>query len=452
MSGVPAYTAQFFLSGYFDPFVTMIDCEPAYSSAITFRSVSSGYRGKTVLHEVSFSIEEGEFVSIIGPNGCGKSTLLKTAAAILRPSTGEVLLFGRNIRGLKPAERAALLGVVPQKLDSPMPFRVGELVMNGRISAMGLLGRHGPEDEDIVERAMIYTDVLHLRERFFLELSGGEQQRVALAMVLAQEPRVIMLDESIAHLDINHRQEVLQILMNLNREKLMSVVLVSHDLTLSAQISDRLFLMHEGRLVAAGTPEKVLQPELLSRIYNCDLQVRKDPLNGFLQVNSDLLPLRTRNLPGRKVHVIAGGGSGIELYRRLLLEGFDVSTGVLNRLDSDAEAARALHLDTVLEQPFSAIGTESYREASFMAAAADAIIVSRVPFGSGNLVNLGLAEEALLQGKPVLLAGGTGSRDYTENKVAEQRASLMVQNGAKVWDSLRDLLSILEYVFRSPVS
>lgn len=309
---------------------------------------------------------------------------------------------------------------------------------------MGLFGRPGPDDEDIVERAMIYTDVLGLKKRFFMELSGGEQQRVALAMVLAQEPRIIMLDESIAHLDINHRQEVLQILMNLNRERRITVVLVSHDLTLSAQISDRLLLLHDGRLAAEGTPAEVLRPELLSRIYNCELQVRKDPWSGNLQVNGDLSLARQRNTLGRRVHVIAGGGSGIELYRRLLLEGYEVSTGVLNRLDSDAEAARALHLDTALEQPFSAVSEASRSEASLLAASADAVVVAEVPFGSGNLVNLSLAVDALREGKPVFLAAGIADRDYTEGKAAQRQADGLSGEGARIWNSVHELIPLLQ--------
>lgn len=427
----------------------MIEHRPSESPALAFRDVSSGYRGREVLHSVSFSVAEGEFVSLIGPNGCGKSTLLKTAAALIRPVSGSVSLFGQPAERLKAAERAALVGVVPQKIESPMAFRVGELVMNGRISSMGLFGRPGPLDDDIVERAMIYTDVFSLRDRYFMELSGGEQQRVTLAMVLAQEPRIIMLDESIAHLDINHRQEVLQILLNINREQHITVILVSHDLTLAAQLSDRLLLLDGGTLAAAGTPQEVLRAELLSRIYNCELQVRKDPWSGELQVSGDLRAGRSRKSLNRRVHVIAGGGSGIELYRRLLIEGYDVSTGVLNRLDSDAEAARALHLDAVLEQPFSAVGSACYREASVMAASADMVVVTGVPFGSGNLVNLSLADEALAAGKPVFLADGIGARDYTEGKAAGRKAAELLAKGAQTWSSMHELLIHLQKSFQS---
>ncbi|MCX6179343.1 MAG: ABC transporter ATP-binding protein, partial [Chlorobiales bacterium] len=230
-------------------------------NALTFKDVSAGYKNRKVLDHISFSVREGEFVSLIGPNGCGKSTLLKTAAALLKPLSGVVELFGQDVHRIKPAVRASLLGVVPQKIESPMAFTVSQIVMNGRIGSMGRWGTMSPHDHDLVERSMIYTDVLGLRERYFTELSGGEQQRVALAMVLAQDPKIIMLDESISHLDINHRQEVLQILMNLNREKRMTILLVSHDLTLSASISDRFLLMDSGTMIKAGTPAEVLEPK-----------------------------------------------------------------------------------------------------------------------------------------------------------------------------------------------
>lgn len=414
-------------------------------SVLTFRGVSAGYRHRRVLSGLDFSIAEGEFVSLIGPNGCGKSTLLKTAAALIRPLEGQVELFGRDVRSLKPAERASLLGVVPQKIDSPMAFTVAQIVMNGRVSALGPWGVPSARDHDLVERAMIYTDVLELRERYFGELSGGEQQRVALAMVLAQEPRVVLLDESISHLDINHRNEVLQILLKLNRDQRLTILLVSHDLTLSAAISDRLLLMRQGSLAAIGTPAEVLQPELLSRVYDCDLQVRQDPYTGALQVSGDVESMIARRQKrGRRLHVVAGGGSGVELFRRLLLEGYDLSAGVLNRLDSDAEAARALSLPTVLEQPFSPISAPSANEARLMAGRADAVVVAPVAFGSGNLVNLELAEEALREGRQVLLANGVEERDYTAGREATKRCSRLLEAGAAPWSDLHELLLLLQ--------
>ena len=413
-------------------------------AALTFREVSAGYKHRKVLDNVSFSVMEGEFVSLIGPNGCGKSTLLKTAAALLKPLSGVVELFGQDVHRIKPALRASLLGVVPQKIESPMAFTVSQIVMNGRISSIGRWGTISSRDHDLVERSMIYTDVLGLRERYFTELSGGEQQRVALAMVLAQDPKIIMLDESISHLDINHRQEVLQILMNLNREKQMTILLVSHDLPLSASISDRFLLMDTGRLVKAGIPVEVLDPALLSSVYNCDLRVQQDPYTGYLQVLGAVDSLNRRKNLNRSVHVIAGGGSGIELYRRLLIEGYEVTTGVLNRLDSDAEAARALNIHVVLEQPFSPVGNDAIAEALQMIDKADAVILSQVPIGSGNLVNLELASEALKRGKTVLLANGIADRDYTEGKAALQLVTRLMNDGAIGWQSIQELMLQLQ--------
>ncbi|TNJ40259.1 ABC transporter ATP-binding protein [Chlorobaculum thiosulfatiphilum] len=417
--------------------------------ALAFRGVTAGYKGRTVLREVGFEIAEGEFVSVIGPNGSGKSTMLKTATGLLKPLEGRVELFGREVSSLKPRERASLIGVVPQKLESPMAFTVAEIVMIGR-SVRGRWGGPDAADHDSAERAMIYTNVLDLKDRLFNQLSAGEQQRTALAMALAQEPRIIMLDESIAHLDINHSQEVLRILMNINREEKITVLLVSHDLNLAAQIADRLMLIDKGRLVRNGSPGEVMEEELLRRVYDCDLRVRRDPFSGN-PVVSGVLDAALRRPPARKrLHVISGGGSGIELFRRLLIEGFDLTAGVLNRLDSDSEAARALDIPAVLEQPFSPVGGEALSQARRMVEAADGLVAGLVPFGPGNLVNLDLAELALKAGKPVWLAAGIASRDYTPGKAAAAKARELCDGGAVEWSNIHELMARIEQTWPQP--
>jgi iron complex transport system ATP-binding protein len=413
------------------------------SPALAFRGVTAGYKARTVLREVGFEIAEGEFVSVIGPNGSGKSTMLKTATGLVRPLEGRVEVFGRDVLSLRPRERASLIGVVPQKLDSPMAFTVGEIVMIGR-SVRGRWGGPDAADHDSAERAMIYTNVLDLKDRLFNQLSAGEQQRTALAMALAQEPRIIMLDESIAHLDINHSQEVLRILMNINRDEKITVLLVSHDLNLAAQIADRLMLVDHGRLVKNGSPGEVMQEELLRRVYDCDLRVRRDPFSGNPVVSGVLDAALRRTSARKRLHVISGGGSGIELFRRLLIEGFGVSAGVLNRLDSDAEAARALDIPCVLEQPFSAIGGEALSQARRMVEAADGVVAGLVPFGPGNLVNLDLALAAQQAGKPVWIAAGIASRDYTTGKAAAAKARELIAGGAVEWSNIHELMARIE--------
>lgn len=417
--------------------------------ALAFSGVVAGYPRRPVLHGVSAAIAEGELIAVIGPNGSGKSTLLKSAAGLLRPEQGSVELFGRSVASLKPRERASLIGVVPQKLDSPMAFTVAEIVALGLSAASRRWGAPGSDGIDRVERAMIYTNVFELKDRLFNELSAGEQQRVALAMALVQEPRVIMLDESIAHLDINHSQEVLRILMNLNRERKVTVLLVSHDLNLAAQVADRLLLMDAGKIISFGPPEEVLEAGLLSRIYGCELRVRQDPYGGHPVVAGVLEGMLRRPALRRKVHVVCGGGSGIELFRRLLIEGFEVTAGVLNQLDSDAEAARALGIPCVLEQPFSPIGAAAGDEARLMVSLADAVVVGRVPFGSGNLVNLDLAAVAMAAGKPVWIASGIGQRDYTEGRAAESSARRLLAGGAVMWEGMQELTSSLHARFEN---
>ncbi len=411
--------------------------------ALAFRSVTAGYRNRSVLDGVDFAIAEGEFVSVIGPNGSGKSTMLRTATGLIRPGQGSVELFGREVSSLKPRERASLIGVVPQKLESPMAFTVGEIVMFGRSGARGRWGIPDPKDADAAERAMIYTNVLELKGRLFNELSAGEQQRAALAMALAQEPRIIMLDESIAHLDINHAQEVLRILMSINREERITVLLVSHDLNLAAQVADRMLLLDGGHLVANGSPGEVVREELLSSVYGCELRVRQDPYGGHPVVGGTLDTVTRRQGGRKRLHVIGGGGSGIELFRRLLIEGYEVTAGVLNRLDSDAEAARALDIPCALEQPFSPVGQAAYEEARLMVEEADGVVVGPVPFGTGNVVNLELASLALGAGKPVWIASGIAGRDYTPAREAERRAELLRSAGALEWPGLPQLISLI---------
>jgi iron complex transport system ATP-binding protein len=187
-----------------------------------------------------------------------------------------------------------------------------------------------------------------------------------------------------------------------------------------------------------------MQEDLLSRVYDCDLRVRKDPYTGLPAVTGVLDTVLKRPPVQMRLHVIAGGGSGIELFRRLLIEGFEVTSGVLNLLDSDAEAARALGIECSLEQPFSAVGAESGERARRMVREADGVILSKVPFGSGNLVNLDLAIEAARMGKPVWVASGIDERDYTPGRKAVEKSVTLKSQGAREWETMQELMAHLK--------
>jgi len=415
------------------------------SDAITFERVTAGYDGTPIVRDLSFAIPSGEITAIIGPNGAGKTTVLRAVTGLIKPFRGAVRLFGEDVAGLPAGQRARLVGVVPQSMETPMSFTVAEFVMMGRTSAISRWSRPSSADRHIVERAMVYTDVIDMKGRAFSDLSGGEKQRAIIAMVLAQEPQAILMDEATSHLDINHRLEVMQIVERLNREQGTTILMVSHDLNLSAEFARRLILLDRGRIAADGAPADVLTEDLLSRVYRCDVRVQRNPANGTVSVAP--APRLTPGCSGQgiRVHVIAGGGCGEEILRRLCLSEYTITCGVLNQGDSDAEVALALGIETALEKPFSSVGPAAMASARTMAAQADVVIVCGVPFGPGNVVNLDLAGQALAAKKPVFVMEGTSDRDYTPNRDAARKAAKLAADGAVSWRTITDLSNLLPH-------
>lgn len=369
--------------------------------ALDCRGVCLRYGPISVLEDVSFALAPAERAVVLGPNGAGKSSLIRVLTGLLTPAAGEVRLFGEPVAGLAPARRAAWLAVVPQELVTPAPLTVGELVAIGRLGAAAGWARATARDHAAVERAMACTDVLSLRDRPLDALSGGERQRAALALALAREPRVLLLDEPTAHLDINHRLEWLGLLERLNREQGLTVLMTSHDLGLAAEFFPRILLMRAGRIVADGPP-------------------------------------------GASAHVICGGGSGMDVLRRLYLDGWTVTAGALNDGDSDTQTARAFGIPVAIERPFSPLGVEALAAARAMALAATVTIVCPVAFGGGNVRNLEIALDARRAGRRVLLnLEGASARDFTSDGRARGLLAELQAAGAKLWRQPSDLFERL---------
>jgi iron complex transport system ATP-binding protein len=411
--------------------------------AIQIRAVSAGYRGSPVLKNLSFDVGEGEVVGILGPNGAGKSTLFKVLSGLLPPDAGTVRLFGHDVFRMPPADRARAVAVVPQDLDIPVPYTVEEVVMMGRTASIGRLSRPSGHDHQVVERALVYTDVADIRHRPLNELSGGERQRAIVAMALAQEPRIILMDEATSHLDINHRLEIMQLVERLNAEGGMTVLMISHDLQLAAEFSRRLILLDHGSVVADGKPAEVLTEEGVRRVYHCDVRIHQDAQTGGLSI---LAPPR---LPagctgkGIRIHIVAGGGCGEEVMRRLTLCGYSISCGVLNRGDFDTTVAEALGVETALEQPFSPVSHTALGSARELALKADALVLTQVPFGTGNLANLDLLDAARARGKAVFIMEGIETRDFTPTREATARVQALIANGAGLWNDVAELMTLL---------
>jgi iron complex transport system ATP-binding protein len=242
------------------------------SAGLAIEAVSLRLGTRDVVREVSLSLEPGEVVALVGPNGAGKTTLLRIASRVLEPDAGRVLLAGRDTAGLSRRELAQQLAVVPQETAVDFPFRAGELVLMGRAPHLSWLGFESAADVARARDAMARVGIEGLADRSVLELSGGERQLVLVARALAQDPRVLLLDEPTAHLDLRHRLEVLARVREFAAPG-RSALVVSHDLGLAARHCDRVALLCSGRLVAAGPPARVLTPEALREVFGVEAEV-----------------------------------------------------------------------------------------------------------------------------------------------------------------------------------
>jgi iron complex transport system ATP-binding protein len=251
-----------------------------------------------VLHGLNFEVLPGEILGLIGPNGSGKTSLLKLLAKLLRPQVGRIELLGAELSRLGQHAVAQKVALVPQENPLVFPFTIAEIVLMGRFAhrghrwSLGGFGWEGPEDVRVAQEAMKVMDVAHLAERSIYEISGGERQRAIIARALAQEPKVLLLDEPTAFLDLNHQVAICRILHRLNQERSLTVVLVSHDLNLASQYCDRLLMLSEGRISRIGSPEEVIRPEVLEAVYRCEVLVDRHPITGLPRVT---LPGRERS-------------------------------------------------------------------------------------------------------------------------------------------------------------
>lgn len=248
-------------------------------TAVVVNGVVCRYDAVEALSGVVVDVLAGEFLGLVGPNGSGKTTLLRAMNGLLAPSSGTVLLEGRNLAALSPRQIAAAVGTVPQRAGPGFGFAVREIVMMGRFPHLPRLVNETPADLAAVHQAMEQTRIAYLADRSVDRLSGGEFQRVLLARALAQQPRVLLLDEPTAHLDVRFQLEMMDLLDGLRGDRL-TIVAALHDLNLASLYCDRLVLLHQGKISAIGSPHQVLTPEHLSRVYGADVIVQPHPIRG----------------------------------------------------------------------------------------------------------------------------------------------------------------------------
>jgi iron complex transport system ATP-binding protein len=253
---------------------------PAETHELRAVDLSLGYDGKRIVDGLSLDIAPGAITVIVGANASGKSTLLRGVARLLRPEAGMVTLDGVNISAMPSKQVATVVGLLPQQPVAPDGISVSDLVGRGRYPHQGWFRQWTSTDDAIVADALRATDTLELAERRLEELSGGQRQRVWIAMALAQDTDVLLLDEPTTFLDVTHQIEVLDLLLELNRERGTTVVMVLHDLNLAARYADHLVVMRSGEIIAEGTPSETLTVDVVRQAFALESQVVPDPVCG----------------------------------------------------------------------------------------------------------------------------------------------------------------------------
>ncbi len=255
------------------------------AAVLALDGISFGYPGSPDLfRDMSLELAGGAMIGLVGPNGSGKSTLIKMMNGLVRPRSGSVKLFGRDLGEFGRRDLATRMAVVHQGQPLLFPYTVEETVAMGRWARAGALGWIGRRDREVVEEAMARTEVAGLRLRRLSDLSGGERQRVYIARALAQEGELLLLDEPVAHLDLKHQFSILRLVRELNRTAGLTVLLALHDLNLAAEFCRHLVVLKEGAVAARGAPEEVLKPRLLLDVFGIEALVDKNPLTGCLRI------------------------------------------------------------------------------------------------------------------------------------------------------------------------
>lgn len=361
-------------------------------AALRLRGVTVRFGERVALSGLDLSVAPGEFVALAGPNGSGKTTLIRSALGFLRPGEGSVDVLGSPVLELPVRERARRLAWVPQEESARDDVPLLEYVLYGRYARLGPLEGDSSADRSAARSILTELDLADRAGDGILSLSGGERQRAVLARALVQESPVLLLDEPTSHLDIGHQLDLLDRVRGLTRKGRVTVLAALHDLNLAARFADRIVVLSRGRKVADGPPASVLSEELLERVWGVIAELRHEPRTG----TPYLVPHRPvagepRGPPpiGRgPVHVIGGGGAAAAVMRALVDDGYRVTAGVLNLLDSDQEAAEGLGVPCAIEVPFAPIGEEARESGRRLLSAAKLVVVAPFAVGPTNVVNL----------------------------------------------------------------
>lgn len=411
---------------------------------LSVNGVECRYGSVKVLSDVNLEVKPGNFLGIIGPNGSGKTTLLKSISRVLKPHGGSILIDKEDIYSIKPKQLAQKMAVVPQFSNVGFSFSAMDVVLMGRNPHLGDFQMENANDVAIARRAMELTNTWNLANRPINELSGGEAQRVIIARAIAQEPKILLLDEPISHLDIINQIEIMDLVKSLCVKNGLTVLAVIHDLNIASRYCDMVMMLKDSKVFALGPVDEVMTRENIQSVFGIDSIVRKNPVSDCHYV----IPLSPKKpFEGKKcaIHIICGAGTGTSLLKIFSDEGYNVSSGVLNVADTDLETCELLKVPSVCDPPFSAITDKSHEANLRMVKNANIVVLTSVPFGLGNLKNITAALEAAKNGIPTYVIDEIPimDRDYTDGKATQMLYQLKAC-GAIFVKNQAELLTLLK--------
>lgn len=345
--------------------------------------LSVGYGKKIIVGDISFQVERGEILTLIGANGSGKSTILKSILLQLKTLSGNIYIENKNIHEMKRSEIAEKISAVMTERVTPELMTCGDVVESGRYPYTNNMGILSSEDHQKVRDAMELVGVENLFYTDFGCISDGQRQRVMLARAICQDTDILILDEPTSFLDVHHKLELLNILKKLVREKNLAVIMSLHELDLAQKISDRIICINNHTAEKIGTPEEIFSGDYINTLYNL-----KNNSFDCIYCSSELE--KPHGEP--EVFVIAGGG--VEIYRKLQRKNIPFAVGVIHENSIEYPAVRALATEIITEKPFEPISEKSLEKALEIMKKCSAVINNCTVWGTMNKKNSVLIEQA----------------------------------------------------------
>ena len=335
-----------------------------------------GYDRKPVISDINVSVRKGEIIALIGPNGAGKSTILKSLSRALPLLSGQVILDGKDLMDYSYRELSCKMAVILTDRIKAELMTCRDIVSTGRYPYTGRLGILSAQDEEKVTEALKAVHALDIGEKDFSRISDGQRQRILLARAICQEPEIILLDEPTSFLDVRHKLELLSILTRMARQKNITVITSLHEIDLAEKVADRIITVKGEEFFGFGAPGEIFDEESIRNLYEID--------NGFFDPLFGNIELQKPEGDKPRVFVIAGGGTGIPVYRELQKKGIPFATGILYPNDVDYRLARLLAAEVIAEKPFTPIRKETIERAKRVMEACETVIDAGGEIGELN--------------------------------------------------------------------